>query len=166
MKNLFLFLLVSILITSCGESTPTFEHELVSAEAIGKAQEAETDHPSGFYTSVGVYMDKEAYEDAGFLFYLGQLRYRYFLACYPDHDDERAIFATLHNLHSAKLDSVLMEDQSKYAELLDAVIQYSEHQDYFFCPKSKNKQAYQETVGSLIQFREELKEDSYMESAE
>jgi|GEM_PF-6589173 len=123
-----------------GQKQTEFYPELFSMEVIKKATKLEKSHPLEFFGAATEYYKDGKMNDAGFLYYLGDLRYRYYIATHLDEkpDGERAIFASLKSTIGSEINYRLGEDIDNYPKILDAVIEWRESNDFKFYSRKES----------------------------
>ena len=156
MKQVFYFITVLLLFSVCKPEQQEFYPELFSTKAVEKAKKLENRHPSGFFEAASDYYEQGKINDAALLFYIGQLRYRYYLAAKPDLEPggEEALFASLRSALGSEINYKLgQNDVDTYIEILDAVIEWGKKRDYDYYPKKHNPEKYEKTLQGLKELR-------------
>ena len=153
-----------ILINIClGLSLTTFgQNEInLSERVFSVAKELEMSHPSEFYIKSGEFYTEKKTSDAGFLFYLGQLRYRYYINAAPNikEDEDKALFASLQNLVGGELNFKLFEDTDNIIKIIDEVITWDAKNDFIFFTKNNDFKKHQEILDGLKDLRKMILEN-------
>ena len=93
------YILLTIILLACLPLISFGQDKLLGKQVYDTAATCEKAHPSGFYSSAASFYAKGDKYGAAFLFYLGQLRYRYYCAANPNlpPDGDRAIMASLNS---------------------------------------------------------------------
>ena len=129
--------------------------KLFSKEVFDTALRCEKEHPTSFYTAAGSFYGKGDKYGASFLFYLGQLRYRYYVSANPDvkEDGDKAILASLNSVLGDEINFFLGDHFDNYIIVLDSVIAWDKRHDYTFYPKKKDPQAHDDILDGLVKLR-------------
>jgi hypothetical protein len=101
------------------------------------AQELAGQHPAEYYKRASQSFKAGSKEEAVFLFYLGQLRYRTHLLARPDLDPtgDRALFDSLGEMVGRPINEYAFGDVPALAHTVDAVLAYDQdHPDTFTPP--------------------------------
>lgn len=94
-------------------------------------------HPAGYYKRAADLFRQGRQDDAVFLFYLGQLRYRVHLKARPElaRDGDPALFASLSEVVGRPLNEYAFGDIPALAKTIEAVLTYdADHPDTFTPP--------------------------------
>jgi len=164
--SLFLMIQFSV----WGQKQKKFHPELFSRETVKKARELEEKHWTDFYGAAAEPFKEGKINDAALLFYLGQLRYRYYVASHTKEETvaDRTAFASLHRVFGADINYELGEDIDNYIKILEAVIEWAEANDYKFYSKKKDPDKYEEILNGLKELRQHFidNKDSIIEERE
>ena len=101
------------------------------------AQELAGGHPAEYYKRAALLFEDGKKDDAVFIFYLGQLRFRTHLLAHRDLDPtgDPAIFNSLSSVVGPTINRYAFGDIPKLARTIDAVLAYDqEHPDTFTSP--------------------------------
>ena len=83
-----LLLIITVAQFACAKVQKDFKSELFSNEAISKAFKLDKTHPLKYFEVAAEYYRNDEINDAAFLYYLGQLRYRFYIAINPDDEPD------------------------------------------------------------------------------
>ena len=111
-----------------------------SASAFG----LEARHPAEYYQRAMSLFQAGRRDQAIFLFYLGQLRYRIYLSANPalPKDRDPALFASLSEVVGRPLNEYAFGDIPTLARIIDAVLAYDEaHPDRFTSATSQQRRS-------------------------
>ncbi len=156
MKNILAFILISLSFLSSAQekSTP------LSKEVLELASKLEEQHPFEFMKEAANFYAKDKLNDAGFLFYLGQLRYKYYISANPDvKDADKALFASLQSNIGMEINFALGANLDNYLSIIDHVISWDEKHDYKFYSKTKSPDNHKEILDGLIKLRKYIVEN-------
>lgn len=125
-------------------------------EALGSRLNGQ--HPSAYYREAGRLFGAGQREEAVFVFYLGQLRYRTHLVARPDlpADGDRALFASLTESVGRPLNEWAFGDVPALVRVMDAVLAHDESQPDRFTPPQEFPDAHRGVREGLARFREQV----------
>ncbi|MDQ0475676.1 hypothetical protein [Chryseobacterium sp. MDT2-18] len=108
-------------------------------------------HPSQYFDQMAIYLSKEKFNEASFLFYLGQMRYRYYNAANPKYQlgNDGALFASLKAVLGEPIDLYIKNDVNNYIEILKLAKNYFAENDYRFFSKKKSEQKYRDQIKNM-----------------
>ncbi len=114
-------------------------HPLRAEAPVGAPTEVQAlagQHPAEYYKRAGELLKAGKKDDAVFVFYLGQLRYRTFLLAKPsDPTADPTLFATLSQVTGKPINQYAFGDIPGLARTIDAVLAYdTAHPDTFISP--------------------------------
>ena len=115
-------------------------HPLRAEAPVGAPSEVQAlagQHPAEYYKRAGELFKAGKKDDAVFVFYLGQLRYRTFLLAKPGADPtgDPAIFASLSQVTGKPINQYAFGDIPGLAKTINAVLAYdTAHPDTFTSP--------------------------------
>lgn len=149
-------ILISLLLISCSHTSKDFSSTLISKELIIKADKLDRGHPLEFFKTAGEYFRDGKINDSAFMFYLGQLRYRYYISVNPPEKMEGDImtFSSMQSVLGSELNYKLGKDIDSYLQILDAVLEWGNRFDSKFCSRKINPEKYRENIDGLIQLKE------------
>lgn len=129
--------------------------------AAGEAallQGVEGDHPAGYYRRAADLMRAGRRDEAVFVFYLGQLRYRTHLAARPDlpRDRDAALFASLSEVVGRPVNEYAFGDIAALERTLKAVLAYDAAKPDAFTPPAQFPQASRTVREGMEQFRVQI----------
>ncbi|WP_026713594.1 hypothetical protein [Flavobacterium daejeonense] len=147
-----LFILTNSLLA---QQKKTFHPELFNQEVMTKVATLEKVHPVSFFEEAGKYYKDGNLNESALLFYVGQLRYRYYILAHPDTkpDGDKAIFASLQNVLGKEINYKLGENVDNYIKILEAIIDYSNENDYQFYSKKESPENYKKVIEGLIKLK-------------
>lgn len=119
-------------------------------------------HPHLYYQRAIKLFAKRQYEEAIFIFYLGQLRYRTHLAARPQAEGsaDSALFGSLSEVVGRPINEYAFGDLAGAVRILDAVMAYdAANPDSFTDPKSFPA-AHATTRGGMKRFRDTMVEQA------
>ena len=153
MKRTLLFILIalaSLPVVSFGQSAIPGKQANDTAAACEKA------HPSGFYSSAASFYAKGDKYGAGFLFYLGQLRYRYYIKANPNlpKDGDPAILASLNSTIGQEINFFLGGHVDEYLKVIDAVLAWDTTHDFTYFSKKKDPEGAKGILEGLVKLRD------------
>lgn len=130
----------------------------VRAQRAELLRGVEGDHPAGYYRRAADLLREGRRDEAVFVFYLGQLRYRTHLAARPElpRDRDAALFASLSEVVGRPVNEHAFGDIPALDRTLKAVIAYDEAHPDAFTPPARYPQATRSIREGLEQFRRTL----------
>lgn len=142
--SLGLFLLSGGIQVSYGE-LPRIPGDQMSAEQIEKGAAAV--HPATLYVLAKQLFERGRKDDAVFWFYVGQLRYRFYLAVNPhlEPSGDPALFSALSEVVGRPLNEYAFRDRVKLVATLRRVEEWDERNPNGFTSKENNHGAWQAT---------------------
>jgi hypothetical protein len=119
-------------------------------------------HPAGYYRRAAALFAQDKKDEAVFVFYLGQLRYRVRLLARPDLDPsgEPALFASLSQVIGKPLNEYAFGDIPRLLSTIDAVLDYDRNNPDSFTQPSSFPEAWQQAREGLARLRAQVKRDS------
>lgn len=107
--------------------------------------------PKGYYEKVFKLMDSGNYNDASFLFYLGNLRYGYYNLTNPNYSksNDGALLASFNYVLGEPLTYYLKVYPDNYIEILKKSLNWYLVNDYPFCTKAKDPKGYTDQSDKL-----------------
>jgi hypothetical protein len=134
--------------------------------AVGVPVDAATlagQHPAEYYRRAKTLFEQGRKDDAVFVFYLGQLRYRAHLSARraslkPDGDP--ALFSSLSETIGRPLNEYAFGDIPMLVRIIDAVLAYDAANPDRFTPPAQFAQAYAGVRGGLTGMRTEMLKDA------
>ncbi len=122
-------------------------------------QGIEARHPADFYKLAAQLFETDATkEEAVFWFYVGQLRYRYYLAANPDlsRDGDPAVFASLSEVIGRPINEYAGGKPELWLAAIDKALEWDASHDNTFTPKTKAPEQYREIRDGLVSMRAQL----------
>lgn len=140
---------------------PYWSDTSLKASVYVVAENLEKQHPVVFFEEAGKRLANGQTNDAGFLYYLGSLRYRYYLISNPDFNPsgEPAIFSSMKYIIGEQVNTALRENIDSLIVILDSVICWDKRHDYIYFSKTKHPEKHQEVLNGLIDLRKEVSDN-------
>ena len=135
--------------------------QAVVATPIGIEKLADQ-HPAEYYRQAAARLAEGKQEEAVFLFYLGQLRYRAHLAARPDlpRDGDPALFASLSEVVGRPINVYAFGDIPALARTIDAVLAYDTAHPDAFTPPSQFPKAHPGVRDGLVRMKDKMLTDA------
>jgi hypothetical protein len=116
------------------------------------------EHPAEYYKRAAALFRHGKRDEAVFVFYLGQLRYRARLMAHPDLDPsgEPALFASLSEVVGRPLNEYAFGDIPRLLGVLDAVLKYDQGLPDRFTPPSSFPEAWRRARDGLTKLRAQV----------
>lgn len=155
MKKVLVIVLFVLSKSLSAQEKKRFHPELFNQEVVNKVATLEKVHPVSFFEEAGKYYKNGNLNESALLFYVGQLRYRYYILAHPDTkpDGDKAIFASLQNVLGQQINYQLGENVDNYIKILEAIIDYSNENDYQFYSNKESPENYEKVIGGLIKLK-------------
>lgn len=142
---------------------------LLAAHApAGKSEEAaisqlkqgiEQKHPAEYYKlAARLFADPSSKPEALFWFYVGQIRYRYYLAASPDlpPDGDPALFASLSEVVGRPINEYAGGKPDLWIAEINHALAWDEKHENGFTPKAKSPDKYRQIRAGLVSMRDQL----------
>lgn len=129
-----------------------------SAQQSELLRGVEGDHPAGYYRRAADLLREGRRDEAVFVFYLGQLRFRTHLAARPElpRDRDAALFASLSEVVGRPVNEYAFGDIPALDRTLKAVMAYDAANPDAFTPPASYPQATRSIRIGLEQFRQKI----------
>jgi len=115
----------------------------------------ENQHPATFYMLAGKLFVAGEKQEAVFWFYLGQLRYRVYLAVNKSNPSgDPALFASLSEEVGRPINEYAFGDIPQLAKTIDAVIAWDRSHPNQLTPHDKYRSEYKDIVAGLVSLRD------------
>lgn len=123
----------------------------ISTEVIETAKLLDKKRPVSYYEKAAELMEKGQYNDASFLFYLGNLRYRYYNSSNPEYSvsDDGALLASFNYVLGEPLGYYLRSHVDNFIGLLQKSVDWYLQHDYQFYSRKKDSIKYTELADKL-----------------
>jgi hypothetical protein len=120
------------------------------------------EHPAEYYKRAAVLFRHGKQDEAVFVFYLGQLRYRARLLAHPNLDPsgEPALFASLSQVVGKPLNEYAFGDIPRLLITIDAVLDYDLNNPDSFTPPMTFPDAWRQVREGLSQMRAQVERDA------
>jgi len=119
----------------------------------------ESAHPAAFYRYASRLFQEGKKDDAVFWFYVGELRYRFYLKAHPNLEPsgDPALFASLHETVGRTINRYTARNQNLWLSQIDKALAWDDQHFNGFTSKTKFKKEYQENRSGLIEMKKSLK---------
>lgn len=125
-----------------------------SDDALGRLN---GQHPSAYYVEAARLLGQGARDDAVFLFYLGQLRFRTHLAARAQRGNSDApLFGSLSESVGRPINEYAFGDVPALLQLIDAVLTHDRQVPDRFTPPSEFPEAHRQVRAGMAAFRENV----------
>jgi hypothetical protein len=141
---------------------------LASNSLAGKTEEEtpaqlkqgiEAQHPAAYYKlAAALFKDASTKQEALFWFYVGQLRYRYYLAAKPNlaRDRDPALFASLSEVVGRPIHEFAGGKPEVWIAEINHALEWDAAHDNKFTPKDKSPENYRQIRAGLVTLREHV----------
>jgi hypothetical protein len=122
-------------------------------------QGIEKRHPADYYVLVAkLFRDASTKQEALFWFYVGQLRYRYYLAANPHLpcDGDPAVFASLSGVVGRPINEYAGGKPDLWIAEIDHALEWDATHDNDFTPKNKSPDNYRQIRAGLVALRDQV----------
>ncbi len=122
-------------------------------------QNIEKRHPADYYLlAAKLFKDPATKEEALFWFYVGQLRYRYYLSANPDlpRDGDPAVFASLSETVGRPINEYAGGKPDLWIAEINHALEWDAAHDNGFTPKSKSPETYRQIRVGLVAMRDHI----------
>ncbi|MGL4243267.1 MAG: hypothetical protein ACRCTI_19315 [Beijerinckiaceae bacterium] len=115
-------------------------------------------HPAEYYKRAAELLQSGQRDDAVFVFYLGQLRYRTHLAARPDlkRDGDPALFASLSEVVGRPVNEYAFGDMPRLLATLDDIMVFDRANPDRFTPREEFPEAYKRIRDGMQGFRSQM----------
>ena len=138
-------------------------------DILGAAQRPEAEveaklpasHPALYYAYAKRMFTQGRKDDAVFWFYIGQLRYRFYLLATPQlsPDGDPALMASLNATVGQAINEWAGGDPKSWAQQMERALQWDAEKENGFTSKSTNEQQWREIRGGLAALRDQVIRD-------
>ena len=144
---------------------------VVDTSVYKLAADLDKEHPAGYFDAATKFMADRHFNEAAFMFYLGQLRFKYYNATNPAYkaSDDGALSGALSYVVGEPINMYLRADADNFIGILHLSLKYYQEHDYKFFPRSKSPENYQaqaDGISGLIAAIEKDKEQNKQKWAE
>ncbi|HYI77483.1 MAG TPA: hypothetical protein VEW65_07660 [Chryseolinea sp.] len=127
----------------------------MSEEVVEIAKTLDKGRPVEYFLTAVKMMDKGRYNDASFLYYLGDLRYRFYNSVNPKYSESHdgALLASFQNALGEPIGYYLRSNADNFILVLKKCSEYHLTNDYKFYPKKKDPTKFKkeaETLNNVI----------------
>jgi len=129
----------------------TDEAGVLMKEGLAIADSCDKLHPASYYGSVGEQMQLSHFNEAAFLFYIANLRYRYYNASNPGYSPsgDGALAASMSYVFGEMVGMYLKTNVTNFIAILKKSVDWCETHDYPFFPRSKSPDKYAQQIAAL-----------------
>jgi hypothetical protein len=126
------------------------------------AEQLRGEHPAEYYKRAAELFRQGKQDEAVFVFYLGQLRYRARLLTHPNLDPsgEPALFASLSEVVGRPLNQYAFGNIPQLLSTIDAVLAYDTINPDSFTPPMSFPEAWRQVREGLLQMRAQVERDA------
>lgn len=130
-----------------------------SLNAVGKISQFDTTiykiadslnncHPIGYFNVAAELLNQSKFNEAAFLYYLGNLRFRYYNSVNPDYQPsgDGALFASLKSVMGDPINIYQRINIDNFISVLKRVTKYTSENDYKFYSRDKNIEKYNNII--------------------
>jgi len=160
--TLLTIIVVAVMATGCNGGNAPGSPTATSTETVDELKAGiENKHPSTYYTLAKKLFTEGTKDEAVFWFYLGQLRYRFYLKASKNLDPsgDPALFASLSEVVGRPLNEYAFGDIPKLAETIDKVLEWDETHDNGFTPKQGNEELLKSIRDGLAGLKDKILTD-------
>jgi hypothetical protein len=124
----------------------------ISSEVIATVKLLDKKRPVSYFEKAAELIEKGQYNDASFLFYVGNLRYRYYNSSNPKYSvsGDGALLTSFHYLLGEPLGYYLRSNADNFIGLLQKSVDWHLTNDYEFYSRKKDPFKYTEQTDKLI----------------
>ena len=119
----------------------------------------EAKHPAAYYTlAAKLFKDTATKEEAVFWFYVGQLRYRYYLKATPNlpPDGDPALFASFSEVIGRPINEYAGGVPDVWIAQINKALAWDDAHENGFTPKTKAPEDYRQIRAGLVSLRDQL----------
>ena len=150
MKTKIALMLLGLFLVSCSKKSNDFSNQTIEQ----LKSNIENKHPAAYYV-LAIKLFETQKDKAILWFYIGQIRYRYYLAANPqlDPSGDPALFASFSSTIGKPLNEYAFGDIPKLSETLLQALAWDKSHANGFTPKNKNEGKYNKIRAGLEQMR-------------
>lgn len=158
----FLFFAFSNVIYAQNEEINLFKNILKKGDSISQtkidsiqiiktATKLDKKHPSQYYNEMANLLSAEKYNEASFLFYLGQMRYKFYNSANPKYQpgNDGALFTSLKTVLGEPINLFTRINSENFIRILILAKEYYKNHDYKFYPKKNNIEKYDAQINNI-----------------
>ena len=123
----------------------------ISDDLVKRSETLDNGRPVDYFLTAVKMLDKGYYNDASFLYYLGDLRYRYYNSVNPKYaeSEDGALLASFNYALGEPIGYYLRSNVDNFIQILKKCSEYYLTNDYDFYPKKKDPTKYAEQADRL-----------------
>jgi hypothetical protein len=140
-------------------ATHTPANDLADQTTAQLKQNIEKRHPADYYLlAATLFKDPASKREALFWFYVGQIRYRYYLAANPDlpPDGDPAVFASLSETVGRPINEYAGGKPEIWLAEINHALEWDAAHNNDFTPKSKSPERYRQIRAGLVALRDHI----------
>jgi hypothetical protein len=138
---------------------PHTANDLADQTTAQLKQNIEKRHPADYYLlAATLFKDPASKREALFWFYVGQIRYRYYLAANPDlpPDGDPAVFASLSETVGRPINEYAGGKPEIWLAEINHALEWDAAHNNDFTPKSKSPERYRQIRAGLVALRDHI----------
>ncbi|WP_304343117.1 hypothetical protein [Chryseobacterium koreense] len=122
-----------------------------SVQIFKVASKLDKKHPSQYYDEMAIFLSAKKYNEAVFLFYLGQMRYKFYNSANPNYQpgNDGALFASLKTVLGEPVNLFARTNSENFSRILSLVKEYYKNNDYKFYSKKNNVEKYNAQIKNI-----------------
>jgi hypothetical protein len=130
----------------------------IDKQVFEEAKKLDEQHPSKYFETATVYLEKSKFNEASFLYFLGLMRYKYYNSANPDYQasNDIATFASLKKVLGEPTNMYLKTDITNFISIVKYATDYYKDNDFTFFPKSKSPEKYDVQLNLCLKLKNEL----------
>ncbi len=136
----------------------------ICAQSINTAAvlDLEGQHPSEYFTRATALFQQGQKDDAVFVYYVAQLRYRTYVTARPDlpQDQDPALLSSLMATIGPSINQYAFGDLPRVIKTLDAVLAYGSKYPDTLTPRQKYPQAHKSVLNGLMKLKSHVQANS------
>ena len=141
--------------------TPESPKGEITNHALEVATQAAYDHPAGFFQAAAMLLKDGEFNNAGFVYYVGYFRYRYYNMANPDYEESNdgALFTSMRTMLGEPINLFLKTDIDNFIAILLLCQEYIANSDYAFFPRAVSPEDYDEQMVQIDRLIENFTTD-------
>jgi len=150
-------ILAALLLLSCLADAES--NELAEQSPAELKAGIEKKHPAAYYMlAAKLFQNAATKEEAVFWFYVGQIRYRYYLAANPDlpPDGDPAVFTSFAEVIGRPINEYAGGVPDVWIAQMNRALEWDATHDNGFTPKTKSPEKYRQVRAGLVALRDRM----------